>query len=426
MKAFMRIVILCLICCVCFTACSGIKDNSTTGGDSPSPSPQRPSGNPSNKNPDDDTPKDGPLRVLFLGNSLMFFNDMPTLFEELAQSAGKDVYVDSVTRGSATISDFAHSSTDVGAQAYPKLRNEKWDYVIIEPSRRITPYERTTYDAELSAALKMKELAAAAGAKILLYCVWGNNDGTLTEYNATNPTAMVKGAVHYDYTRKMHVEFLKSVSTRFSSALGGVGVIDAGYAFENSMALYPNINLYDPDKRHPSLEGSYLAAACVYATIYNESPENIGYTGGTTLYFEMQRTAKLTVLDKLVPDLEDTPEVIEQVDDPNVYDILFIGSDLIDSYDMATPLMSMVKIGQNIDLNLTCVTNTTGVFSKMADSSTDFGLRDALARVKYDAVILAVSHEMFRKIDVKSLLTDNGVVYDVKGFLTRDIVDGRL
>lgn len=53
-------------------------------------------------------------------------------------------------------------------------------------------------------------------------------------------------------------------------------------------------------------------------------------------------------------------------------------------------------------------------------------VNDLSGEEKYDAVILAVSHEVFKKIDVKSLLADNGVVYDVKGFLTRDIVDGRL
>ncbi len=234
-------------------------------------------------------------------------------------------------------------------------------------------------------------MAARAGAEILLYCVWGNNDGTLTEYNATNPTSMIKGQVHYDYTRKMHVEFLKDVNTRFAAELGGVGVIDAGYAFENSMKTYPNINLYDTDLRHPSLEGSYLAAACVYATIYNESPENIGFTGGTTLYFEMQRMAKMTVIDKVVPDLTETPEVIVQVDDPNAYDILFVGSDLINNYDLVTPLMNMIPAGQGLKLNFTFLDNTTGVFSKLVDPSTDFGIRAAFARVKYDAVVLQVS-----------------------------------
>jgi hypothetical protein len=196
---------------------------------------------PSNTTPSTDSndpgedPVDDPLRILFLGNSLMFFNDMPSLFRNLAEKAGKEVYVDSITRGSATISDFAYSHTDVGSQAHAKLTRERWDYVIIEPSRRITPYEQTTYNAELESAKMLKIMAERAGAEILLYCVWGNNDGTLTEYNASNPTAMIKGTVHYDYTRKMHVEFLKKVNTEFSEALGGVGVIDAGYAFDSKI-----------------------------------------------------------------------------------------------------------------------------------------------------------------------------------------------
>lgn len=45
---------------------------------------------------------------------------------------------------------------------------------------------------------------------------------------------------------------------------------------------------------------------------------------------------------------------------------------------------------------------------------------------KYDVVILAVAHKEFINIDIKSLLNVNGLIYDVKGILPRDIVDGRL
>lgn len=47
---------------------------------------------------------------------------------------------------------------------------------------------------------------------------------------------------------------------------------------------------------------------------------------------------------------------------------------------------------------------------------------------KYDAVILAVGHDQFKEIDVRSCLDnpDNGVVYDVKGILPREVIDGRL
>ena len=47
-------------------------------------------------------------------------------------------------------------------------------------------------------------------------------------------------------------------------------------------------------------------------------------------------------------------------------------------------------------------------------------------RQKYDVVILAVAHKEFLNIDIRSLLNENGLVYDVKGILPRDVVDGRL
>lgn len=45
---------------------------------------------------------------------------------------------------------------------------------------------------------------------------------------------------------------------------------------------------------------------------------------------------------------------------------------------------------------------------------------------KYDAIILGVAHKEFLEIDIPSLLNENGVVYDVKGILDRNIIDGRL
>ena len=45
---------------------------------------------------------------------------------------------------------------------------------------------------------------------------------------------------------------------------------------------------------------------------------------------------------------------------------------------------------------------------------------------KYDAVILTVAHEEFLKLDVRSLAGSQGVVYDVKSVLPKDVVDKRL
>ena len=45
---------------------------------------------------------------------------------------------------------------------------------------------------------------------------------------------------------------------------------------------------------------------------------------------------------------------------------------------------------------------------------------------QYDAVILAVAHKEFLDMDVKAFAKEGGVIYDVKGILPREIIDGRL
>ena len=53
---------------------------------------------------------------------------------------------------------------------------------------------------------------------------------------------------------------------------------------------------------------------------------------------------------------------------------------------------------------------------------------ESIKNEKYDAIILAVSHSDFLNIDIRSLLRDrvNSIVYDVKGILPKEIIDGRL
>ena len=49
------------------------------------------------------------------------------------------------------------------------------------------------------------------------------------------------------------------------------------------------------------------------------------------------------------------------------------------------------------------------------------------AERQYDAIILAVAHNEFKSLNIRSLLSsEHGVVYDVKGILSKDIIDGRL
>ena len=57
-------------------------------------------------------------------------------------------------------------------------------------------------------------------------------------------------------------------------------VVPAGLAFARSIAKRPELNLYEADKRHPSLMGTYLAACTVLASVYGPSPVGNLYTAG--------------------------------------------------------------------------------------------------------------------------------------------------
>ena len=76
-------------------------------------------------------------------------------------------------------------------------------------------------------------------------------------------------------------------------------VVPAGFAFAKAIAKRPDLEFYQPDKRHPTLIGTYLAACTTYAAIYKKSPVGNTYTAGidpATASF-LQNTAQETVRD---------------------------------------------------------------------------------------------------------------------------------
>jgi len=57
-------------------------------------------------------------------------------------------------------------------------------------------------------------------------------------------------------------------------------VIPAGLAFAKAIARRPELELYQPDQRHPTLAGTYLAACTTYAAVRRKSPVGIKYGAG--------------------------------------------------------------------------------------------------------------------------------------------------
>lgn len=90
-----------------------------------------------------------------------------------------------------------------------------------------------------------------------------------------------------------------------------------------------------------------------------------------------------------------------------VLDIYQTLHEYTDNIAICDPHASAIKLKQTHDLSI--ITQT-----------------EALPEQTFDAVILAVAHQEFKKINIRKLLKQNGIVYDVKGILPKDMVDGRL
>jgi hypothetical protein len=66
-------------------------------------------------------------RVLFLGNSYTYVNDLPITFARLAQSGGHSVEVGMVANGGETLSQHAAAADDAG-----KISSQRWSYVVLQ------------------------------------------------------------------------------------------------------------------------------------------------------------------------------------------------------------------------------------------------------------------------------------------------------
>ena len=77
-----------------------------------------------------------------------------------------------------------------------------------------------------------------------------------------------------DTTLQVAAEYIKA--GKQNNAL----VVPAALAFANAVAERPDLNLFEPSERYPSLMGTYLAACTVVASVYKTNPVGLTYTAG--------------------------------------------------------------------------------------------------------------------------------------------------
>ena len=113
------------------------------------------------------------MNILFIGNSYTYFNDMPATLEALAQAAGQDAKVFSVTKGGYTLASLASDDNEHGARVSAMLAGEhKFDCIILQEQSVRPAIDRESFFGGIEALLT-KIRRDQPGAEVVLYETWG-------------------------------------------------------------------------------------------------------------------------------------------------------------------------------------------------------------------------------------------------------------
>jgi len=221
------------------------------------------------------------LNILFVGNSYTHMNEMPFIFDKIAKSKGKSVHVEMNTRSGSSFQ--IHTTRP---DLFQTIKSRKWDFIVLQGYSRELSYEPEYLDTATMPYIQQildSVYLNDSCTNVLLYMTWGYKEGFLEREETDTYEKMAdKIAAGYQY---------------LSDSLN-LPIVPVGMVWKNVRKKYPEIELYDADKAHPSKNGSYIAASSFYTAIFNESPEGaITSTISNEIAPKIQKMAATYVLE---------------------------------------------------------------------------------------------------------------------------------
>lgn len=184
------------------------------------------------------------IRLLFIGNSLTYTNDVPALVKELGKN-------DSIRIQYKTMAypDYGLDDHLADGKVQEEIRTGNYTYVIIQQGPSALPASQV---ALMSSVKRFQELCAQTNqTKLVLYMVWPSK------------------ARLFDLDNVIH-------SYTEAAVKNGAVICSVGLAWKKTWQVEPSISLYGIDGFHPDIIGSLLAAMTIYGKLIRKTGvENI-------------------------------------------------------------------------------------------------------------------------------------------------------
>lgn len=210
-------------------------------------------------------------KILFIGNSYTYYNDMPEkIFEPFAKAAGANVTVTSITEGSRRFSEWSNPNNEYGARVEAALTAANDYDIIVLQDRSVSPLSEYNTSLEGVKTLANRIRETQTDCKIYLYQTWGN-PSSQGNYGGSIPEMEAR---------------LRTAYEGFAAEIGAT-VSYVGKAFTYVYETYNLATLgkdspywlYQDDNSHPLYMGSYLAACVHTATLLGIDPRTSTFNG---------------------------------------------------------------------------------------------------------------------------------------------------
>jgi PKD repeat protein len=227
-------------------------------------------------------------KVLFIGNSYTYVNDLPLMFYNLALSTQDTIVYSSSAPGGATFNNHTQNSTSIS-----KIMEGNWDYVVLQEQSQLPSFPESQVVTEcFPYAHILDSLINEYNpcAETVFYMTWGRKNGDASNCASWPPVCTYEGMdslLRIRYTQ---------MAVDNNAILSPVSVV-----WKHLRANNPTIELYSSDESHPSVAGTYAAACSFYASILRKDPTLATYYGGLDAATAqiIQNTAKSLVYDSL-------------------------------------------------------------------------------------------------------------------------------
>jgi len=228
-------------------------------------------------------------RILFIGNSYTGVNNLPQTVYSLALSMGDTLFTDNHAPGGYTFNQ--HS---VDATTLSKIQQGNWDYVVLQEQSQLpsfSPAQVATdcypYAKKLCDSIRFYNPCA----EVLFYMTWGRKNGDAGNCASYPPVCTYAGM--QQRLRESYLEMADS---------NNMSCAPVGAVWNVYRTAYPNVELYQADESHPSMNGTYLAACTFYSSMFHRSSVGATYIpAGVTSAdaLTIQTKASEVVLDSL-------------------------------------------------------------------------------------------------------------------------------